>query len=237
MPIKINNKETDIPALESFFQFIGNWIYKSVGWHGDAWRAIGNAKDDNAVEAFVKDAEDKAHKIPKKHLIRPNIRLLFQYLDSAKFCISEEELRRDFSKLVVNTMDDRMTSYMHPAFGEILKQMSPLDARLFKALTNSPKYLILVTSDDKYFLFPSSSDWFDADYISINNSLRNLSRLELISFPEVTAVTAAVGGDFDMDLLPNLSKALEEIGLDSGNASKHPMEVTAFGLNFFKACS
>ena len=68
--------------------------------------------------------------IPEENLIEPNIQITAQALENSKYCIESEELRKLFVNLISKSMDSHYTSNVHPSLAEIIKQMSPIDARI-----------------------------------------------------------------------------------------------------------
>lgn len=79
----------------------------------------------NAIEA-----------ISEENLVEPSIQITAQALENSKYCIESEELRKMFVNLISKSMDKRHVSNVHPSFAEIIKQMSPVDARIFQSLSS-----------------------------------------------------------------------------------------------------
>lgn len=66
-------------------------------------------------------------KIPEEKCILPKGVVAYPLLDHVKFVFDEDNLSEMFSNLLANAMCENIEKMVHPAFVEMLKQMSPLD--------------------------------------------------------------------------------------------------------------
>lgn len=66
-------------------------------------------------------------KVPTEELILPQSVVASPLLDHVKYVFDEEGLSEMFSNLLANAMSANVEKMVHPAFVEMLKQMSPLD--------------------------------------------------------------------------------------------------------------
>lgn len=87
-----------------------------------------------ALEAFEKSCREKIEAIPEEKLIEPDTQTASIALEESKFCIENAELREMFANLIASTMNSDTAEIAHPSFPQILKQMSPFDAKLFRSL-------------------------------------------------------------------------------------------------------
>ena len=85
---------------------------------------------------FKANIESKVKKIPDNNLQEPELSIIGPAIESSKFYISERVIRDLFSNLIASAMDNRKTNDVHHSFVELIKQMSPKDAILFKFLCN-----------------------------------------------------------------------------------------------------
>ncbi|MBT2721454.1 DUF4393 domain-containing protein [Bacillus sp. ISL-46] len=76
-------------------------------------------------------------------MIEPPLSIVGPALEASKFYIEEEELRSMFAKVVAASMDNRQASYVHPAFIEIIKQLSPVDALVISSFSDESKQPIV----------------------------------------------------------------------------------------------
>lgn len=154
------------------------------------------AKYQNDVSLFKKELEVSSSLIPDEKKIDPSIQITAQALDSAKFCISQPELRKMFVSLITNSMNRDYANDIHPSFAEMLKQMTPTDAYLLNWLKNEyPRTLPIC---DYWLVHPGGGHSVIAEKIflelpnysfeQISISLTSLSRFGLVSIPNGTSI-------------------------------------------------
>lgn len=97
-----------------------------------------------ALQEFEKELKQKISKVPEEKLIEPDIQVIAQALEAAKYCVEKEELRNMFSNLIASSINEDAVDYVHPIFINIIKNFSSLDAKMIKTL--SKHY------DKKFFL-------------------------------------------------------------------------------------
>ncbi|HWK60786.1 MAG TPA: DUF4393 domain-containing protein [Eoetvoesiella sp.] len=84
------------------------------------------------AERFPNEMSEKAAAIPSEHLIEPKTSLAGPALQGLAFTHEENELREMFLNLLTTSMDDRIASNAHPAFVEIIKQLTTTEAQILK---------------------------------------------------------------------------------------------------------
>lgn len=110
------------------------WNLIFGGYHN--WVAKIQYKRQQDLENFKTNLELKVKNIPRDNLKEPELSIIGPAIESSKFYISEENIRELFSNLIAAAMDDSKTNEIHHSFVELIKQMSPKDATLFKSLCN-----------------------------------------------------------------------------------------------------
>ncbi len=68
------------------------------------------------LEKFKQELESNINQIPTERLIEPNAQLVLSSLDSAKYTVEEENLRKMFARLIAKSMDSEYNNYVHPLF-------------------------------------------------------------------------------------------------------------------------
>ncbi|MEE3428552.1 MAG: DUF4393 domain-containing protein [Ruminococcus sp.] len=146
-------------------------------------------KHQKNIEDFKASLYNDIKNIPEENLIEPKLSVVGPALEASKFYYEEDELRKMFERLIVNSMDSRKISNVHPSFTEIIKQLSPLDAQnltLFRNNNHLPlceyrsrnelktEYNVIKSN-----VFLSNLNCTDIDLQGV--SISSLSRLELIS--------------------------------------------------------
>lgn len=86
------------------------------------------------LEQYEEDIRIELSKVSEENLIEPEFNIVGPALDASKHYISNEYHRKMFAKLIARSMDKEKTKEVHPSFVEIIKQLSPNDAKLFNDL-------------------------------------------------------------------------------------------------------
>ena len=104
---------------------IGVWLR---GW--EKWVVNGEESVKRTIEAVGKRADD----IPEVHLVEPPAHIAVPAIQQLAYCYDSAELREMYAKLLLSTMDDRTAEYVHPSFVQLLKELSPDEAKLLGTL-------------------------------------------------------------------------------------------------------
>jgi hypothetical protein len=88
------------------------------------------------LQAFKDTLENEVAKIPEQNRIEPKLSIAGPALEASKYFIEEESLRSMFAKLLANSMNKDTSQYVQTSFVEIIKQMSPLDAKNISELAS-----------------------------------------------------------------------------------------------------
>lgn len=138
--------------------------------------------------------ERKLNNIPVEHIITPPPYIAVPALQAISYCMDNDELREMYAELLAHSMNKRTVDNVHPTFVEIIKQMSPFDATVFKELT---KTLVQPCISIKYTNIRTGASYPVQDIIAFENhekfplvstqiSLENLERLRLIEIHKTT---------------------------------------------------
>ena len=84
----------------------------------------------HVIEQYRKKIEDCFKEIPEEERIPPRKSMLLSVLEASENFIEEEEQCKMFAWLAAATFDARKASKVHPAFVEIIKQLSPFDVKM-----------------------------------------------------------------------------------------------------------
>lgn len=144
---------------------------------------------------------------PEK-IISPPPYIAVPTLTAASYCVDCDELHDLFAKLLAKSMNSDTTYQAHPSFIEVIKQLSPFEARLIKLTNilydNKASCIVRCQQKSKSVFFPyntisplfkSNTPGYDLfrcitffneidcqDYFMINNAVENLNRLGLIHY-------------------------------------------------------
>lgn len=157
-----------------------------VGHHVAAWSEKRKIQAFKNVENFKQDLADEVNKIPIENIQEPQTSIVGPTLEASKYYMDEENLRIMFAKIIASSMDSRKNSYVQHSFVEIIKQLTPLDAQIFRTMENfEPIVNIFMRDVDStssqivyydLFIHPNFPNT-NLNSISVNN----LSRLGLIN--------------------------------------------------------
>ena len=196
---------------------------------------------------FFKNIVTEFSNIPIDQIQEPKLSVLGPALEASKYYIDDEELRMLFAKLVASSMDNSKNDTLQPAFVEIVKQMTPIDAENLTSLynikdkQNSIVSIILENKDTRDY-----KEVFNHFYIEnisnishkrIVSSLINLERLGLIEINYGVFLS-----DENRYLLyenhPIINQFKNEYNddLHSIKLKKGLIKITNFGMDFCKIC-
>lgn len=77
---------------------------------------------------FAEDLAAKTHHIPEERAREPRASVAFPAMQGLGYTLDEPELKEMYLNLLATAVDDRLDRYAHPAFAEVIKQLSPAEA-------------------------------------------------------------------------------------------------------------
>lgn len=89
------------------------------------------------VDETKKLLEHKLSKTDPNKIVTPDVFVAVPTIQAIFYCMNSEELRNLYANLLAKSMNTDTKDLVHPSFVEIIKQLSPLDAKAI----NSLKYL------------------------------------------------------------------------------------------------
>lgn len=134
--IAIATKKTAIGAIPC----IGSWLKEFIGAQENIaleekwmdrfknYEVSLTALDNRVVELMRLISPEK--------ILAPPLNVIGVAIESAKYQIEDEHLREMFANLIVNSMNSDKTDLAHPAFVEIIKQLSPFDAQFLMQISD-----------------------------------------------------------------------------------------------------
>lgn len=232
-----------------------NETWKYVFGPIDSFFMRKNAKRRIDNEKYIESITQKVEHIPNESLQEPKISILGPALEASKFYIEEDDIREMFASLLASSFDSSKNSILHHAFVEIIKQLTPLDAKNLKLIAPTQDFQIAqytkVREDGGMNILKSLI--FLPDLTSIKNSineisleidrnassLTNLERLGLIKIN----FTQWIADDnlyeaLENNPIANDYKTLieENSNTDKFTVKKGIAEITPLGRDFYKIC-
>lgn len=123
---------SDAPTKEMGKTFSDIWflIFGGISHAADK-RRMKYAHD---IECYHNELSAEISKIPADKKIEPDLQVTAQALENSKYCVESKELRKLFVNLISKSMNSDYSATVHPSFAEIIKQMSPDDARILQTI-------------------------------------------------------------------------------------------------------
>lgn len=175
------------PAIKEMGNFIArplkliNTLFQPL----DVWLLN---KEYNLEKTKVLLAERLKH-VEENELVSPEPYVALPAIVALSYSMDSEELRDLYANLLSKAMVLGTKDKVHPSFVEIIKQLSPLDAIVFKEIMESSIKpiidLYISNIDDKSEIITIENiTWLDKDYEVVVVALANLTRLGLIEIPD-----------------------------------------------------
>ncbi len=194
-------------------------------------------------KAIQKELSAEISKIPKNKLIEPNLPLLYSALQSYVLQSGQDEIKNLFVKLISASFNSDKMEYLHPCFVEIIKQLSPIEARILLSIYDSNKIDgISALKDNREYLLVSTPYLKTTEDINmIDLAISNLIRLHLIHVSSHDSATffGAKDGVVSLNTSEPLSPESDYYNMfnaDGYQAYKVNAYITNLGLAFFKTC-
>jgi len=205
-------------------------------------------KRESNFEKFKQELSSKVNAIPTENRVEPVESLVGPALESLKYRIDNNELRKMFATLIATSLDKQTVGTVHPAFVEVLRNLSSEDA---KALSQFAKlkdtYLIpIISVDKKVMSVPNNVNnyCFLAEQFGFEKSnviLDSLVRNSLIEINYVFDKNDNFQGFTFTEMEAKFSTLREKkhVGRNVGNQLVYhygTINLTAFGYDFASSC-
>jgi hypothetical protein len=192
---------------------------------------------------------------PKEKIVEPNPRIVVPAVQALVYSMQDKFIREMFANLIAADMNADKKGGVHPAFVEMIKEMTPEDARVFSSVVarSQIRFRIGVRRNTWQHLDTNFSfDVPETNQRAIDFSVRNLVRLGLIEMRENEYPVSeefqqreqAARDPFEkmlQGLAPvpaNWHEALKAL-MSSGSeleVTRSGIYVTGFGLEFWNTC-
>lgn len=143
------------------------------------------------IEKAIQEVAEKTKNIPRDQLEEPDVHIAVPALISLSYSMDSAELRNLYSNLLARAMIKDTKDSVHPAFVEIIKQLSPREAQLLNHLKPNEYYPIVnwvVTNDSSqgFTIIREHVMKIDKFKFEPDGSLliSNLLRLGLVAIPD-----------------------------------------------------
>ncbi len=198
---------------------------------------------EHKLKVYKKELEEKEKSIPADKKIEPDFHAVSMALDNSKFCITNDELRKMFVNLIGNTMNSDKKDIAHPAFSEIIKQMTTEDALIletFRNMCEQPIIKVIVQLDEEKFrqisnriFFPQSQNtkFYAENNIHLEKLSISISNCERLGLLDITYEHRLADDNLYSDYDKAIKGMKKEVSLEKGI-----VYLTEVGRAFIKAC-
>lgn len=234
------------PTSKSIGDNIGLFVDGVFGWLG-YWGEKQRIKREKYLNEYKNSIAEKVANISEDKLIEPKLQVVGPAIEASKYFIEEKECREMFSNLVASACNSDLQSFVHPAFPEMIKQLSCDDARFlmnFKYKATFPCVELYELDIDKkitpyyqkaFDLSGSRILYDEKQELGITQSVDNLIRLGLLT---LNKKILELNYDYNKFISHWLYKAIYA-DLRAGSTlhmRKYRIELTVLGKAFVKCC-
>lgn len=242
-------------VLEKAYDDIAHPTAKSVGntlslvprtvgvWLGKWEKWIINGEE--SIKLTAQAVHDKAAQIPEEKLSEPESYVAVPAIQQLSYCYDSKELREMYANLLVSSMNIDTKYNVHPSFVDIIKQLTPDEAKFLKHISNGNSYPLLgvdikgSSGGHKTVIknFTNMAYGVCDCPEAIFSYLDNLERLKLIDiysdkwFTNELPYKSLEGHSYIQALVNSLVEAGQKYDF-----SKGMFELTSFGRDFIKVC-
>lgn len=208
------------------------------------WADKKRAKRDLSVKDYKDKIARGINNIEPDRIKEPKLSIVGPAIEASRFYIEEEEIRDMFANIVVAAMDSSKDDMVHTSFIEIVKQLSPHDAKHLVQISNNevnPTITLYKEYSPSGGKITINNEFFISDHLNIedhkliSSSLINLQRLGII---EITRNEYYSEENYknliENEIITKLKSELpEDVEL---KILKGTLQLTNFGINFCDVC-
>ena len=170
------------------------------------------------AQKFEEDYKKRIDLIPEENKGNPDINVIGPLLESLKYNLDEDEIREMFLNLLVNSIDNRTSSKVHPSFVSIVSRMNSVDAIILKGLYNkyngnyikSSKINITIIGSNQYYSNALPEWIIEDEFINISIFELSESLIRLQNFGIITLMFDRSAGESNIDIHSN-KKEVQDI--------------------------
>ena len=205
------------------------------------------------LEDFKNELEQKLSSIPEEKLVEPDLMIAGPALEALKYTYDKEELKNMYLNLLTSSMNKDIKDKAHPSYVEIIRQLTPLDAKVFKRLQDLGQVacahaILKIDNSNKVYssAYPNYivMELLDlGDEFHLSTSISNLIRLGLIHHED----NSINGFDYNcfktVNIIVNNKIVLDNMNRAEGNGITTSIDIQGqvimqndFGRSFADTC-
>ncbi len=203
---------------------------------------------DHVKEKFFPEVQEKLEKVPEDRRQNPDIKIAGPSIEALRFLGNDATLRDMFANLLVTSMDRATAATAHPAYVEIIKQLTPDEAKILTYFAGNEDLPVIDIhrhkgKQEEYTIvarFVSTlRNVIEIQHANlIQTGLENLIRLELCYSISTAALTDKSLYEA-IENLPEVQETKQSIEREDGVNISFPHRIisrTQFGKLFIEAC-
>ena len=234
------------PTAESIGNNLGIFVDGVMGWLG-LWGEKQRLKREKKLQEYKLSIIENISKIDPQNLKEPDVNLVGPCIEASKYYIDELYCREMFSKIIASSCDATMENTVHPSFVNIIKQLSPIDARFLASLKDAityPAVKILEHNPDGKITpymqliidLKENQDMFTVEeFTKLSGTVELLERLGIIILNE-----RIIEKDYKYDKFKEhwYYKGIESLFEKESSVEllKYRIEFTNYGYDFVRSC-
>ncbi len=205
------------------------------------------------LEDFKDELENRVKTIPEDKLIEPDLMIAGPTLEALKYTFDKKELKNMYLNLLTASMNVESKNNAHPGYVDIIRQLTPLDAKVFKIIYEKGQVacvhpILRIDNSVKVYvnIYPNylvEEVLGLSDEFSLSSSLSNLIRLGLVTYEEKEIKSYNYERFKSFDILVNNKKAMDDSNLYEGNGitttidyNNGVIKLDDFGKKFANVC-
>jgi hypothetical protein len=215
---------------------VGVWLGKWEKW-------VINGEE--SIRLTAEAVKEKVTQIPDGKLTEPEAYVAIPAIQQLSYCYDSDELREMYANLLVSSMNADTKYQVHPSFVDIIKQLTPDEAKLLKRISKGGSFPLI----DVRIIMPSGGFHVDIhNFTDIGESvcecpenifsyLDNFERLKLIDIKNDEFFKDEKIYE-SLENHPEIKKAMAQIMPEGYKYEiQHGLfSLTAFGKDFIKIC-
>lgn len=195
------------------------------------------------------EVSNKLENVPPERIQTPALNVAGPALEAMKFVGNEPDLRNLYANLLKTAMDAETAAKAHPGFVEVIKQLTPDEARIVNYLTKVDIIPVIelrqhVTNTNEYYVTYRNINYTVEDAGCSSPSLGsayldNLCRLQIIESITPGESFNALGVYDRIEQRPDISAwltAMNNSGSFTGSSFRGGYRTTDWGKLFCAAC-
>jgi hypothetical protein len=208
---------------------------------------------DKIRDWLVAALEDRLSSTPPDRIVPPQLTIAGPAIEALRFAGNEESLRELYANLLATAMDSETAHTAHPAFVEIIRQLSPDEAKLLSYIAREPAFercfvdvqIQMAERGSKATVLSHFSVLAEAAGCAFHDLsasyLDNLARLGIVQLvPEAWWASDEAAARYNaLSEHPRVKALIAQFESTEGyspNIAKGSIEITTLGNQFLAAC-